>query len=362
MKIAVAAELAPAKTLIPVLERLDGEFIGLSHGNGAKTILSPYCSEIHSIGQGRGAGIQKRSNAKIGYLILKDTLKAARALKGKNIELLITCGNAGDVRKGLFAANLLRIPTLHIEQDIYNPIEMISFANVVTAPSNKYKCYLEDHYGLIGVKNIEGYPMASYVDKLPLIDEDEIKNKYNVDDFILVALGGDLKAEQIPELLKTIELLDRPILIAPFRFDREYIQNLIFSSPSSNNSQINVLDGFVDLPSLMNASEALIYGAGMGITIEAAVLKVPSIKIAGFHHKHASVDLAEKVGIKVAKIENIPFEINGLAVPDGHKLIKNAEKSICKLTDLVNNFDELNQFKGGLVSLNSIWKARSQFR
>ena len=39
----------------------------------------------------------------------------------------MTCGNAGDVRKGISASKILRIPNLHIEQDIYNPIEMIAF-------------------------------------------------------------------------------------------------------------------------------------------------------------------------------------------------------------------------------------------
>jgi len=69
---------------------------------------------------------------------MKDIIKTVQAVRGKGIELLITCGNAGDVRKGLVAANLLKIPTLHIEQDIYNPIEMIAFANLVTTPSQQY--------------------------------------------------------------------------------------------------------------------------------------------------------------------------------------------------------------------------------
>ena len=359
MKIAVAAELAPAKTIIPVLEKLDAEIIGLAHGKGAEELLTPYCSEIYSIGQGRGAGAQKRSNSKIGYLVMKDILKTAQAVQGKGIDLLVTCGNAGDVRKGLSAANLLRIPTLHIEQDIYNPIEMIAFADVVTAPSNNYKNYLENNYDIKNVKNIDGYPMASYVDKMKLMDKNKVKDIYGVDEFILLALGGDLKAEQIPELIKVIESLDKTTLIAPFRFERDYVKSLI--SPHIS-SKIKVLDGFVDLPSIMNASDLLIYGAGMGITIEAGVLRVPSIKIAGFHHKHASVDLARELGIGVVKLENIPDEIENVQLPDGPEMVKNAEKSVDSLLSIINNFEDLKKSKGGFTSLKKIWNARSEFR
>ncbi len=359
MKIAVAAELAPAKTIIPVLEKLDAEIIGLAHGNGAEELLTPYCSEIYSIGQGRGAGVQKRSNSKIAYLVMKDILKTVQATRGNGIDLLITCGNAGDVRKGLSAANLLKIPTLHIEQDIYNPIEMIAFADMVTAPSNKYKNYLENQYDIKNVKNIGGYPMATYVDKMKLMDKNKLKNFYNVDEFILVALGGDLKSEQIPKLIKIIESLDKTTLIAPFRFERNYVKSLI--SPYIS-SKIKVLDGFVDLPSIMNAADLLIYGAGMGITIEAGVLRVPSIKIAGFHHKHASVDLARELGIGVVKLENIPYEIGNVQLSDGLKMVKNAEKSVDSLLSIINNFEDLKKSKSGFISLKKIWNARSEFR
>ncbi|MDO8870298.1 MAG: hypothetical protein Q7V10_06050 [Methanobacteriaceae archaeon] len=360
MKIAVAAELAPAKTIIPVLEKLDAEVMGLAHGNGAEELLTQYCSEIYSIGQGRGAGAQKRSNSKIGYLVMKDIIKTAQAMRGKGIDLLITCGNAGDVRKGLSAANLLRIPTLHIEQDIYNPIEMISFADMVTAPSKDYQNYLKNQYSIKNVKNIGGYPMASFIDKMNLMDKNKLKDLYDVDEFILVALGGDLKAYQIPDLIKIIESLDKTTLIVPFRFERDYVKSLI--SPSFS-SKIKVLEGFVDLPSIMNASDLLIYGAGMGITIEAGVLNVPSIKIAGFHHKHSSVDLARKLGISVAKLENIPQEMENVNAPvGGSEMVNHAEKSVDNLLDIINHFEDLKKSKSGFKTLKKIWNARSEFR
>lgn len=364
MKIAIAAELAPARTLIPVLEKLDAEIIGLAHGPGSGELLAPYCSEIYSIGQGRGAGACKRSNAQIGYLVMKDILKAVRAMQGKGIDLMITCGNAGDVRKGLVAANLLRIPTLHIEQDIYNPIEMMAYANVVTVPSREYQEYLEKQYGLKNVKNIQGYPMAYYVHNMELMDKNKVKALYGVDEFILVALGGDLKVEQLPELLKAVKTLEKPVLIAPFRFSKDYVQSLVKSATGykSSYNNIRVLEGHVDLPSIMNASQTLIYGAGMGITIEAGVLGVSSIKIAGFHHKHASVDLAEKLGIKVLHISDIPLEIASISTPDSQGLVENAEKAIDNLVKIINSFNNLKEPKSGFKSLKMIWNARSEFR
>ena len=162
--IAIAGEITPSKTIIPVIERLRelenedklsfklNKIIGLYHGESSRTFLEPYCDEVHSIGEGRRG--KKNSTGKLALLISKDILKSYNALKGKNIDLLITAGNAGDVRKAIVAANILRIPVLHIEQDIYNPIEVISQANLVTVPSNDYKEYLEKNYQLKNLMKI----------------------------------------------------------------------------------------------------------------------------------------------------------------------------------------------------------------
>jgi hypothetical protein len=112
----------------------------------------------------------------------------------------------------------------------------------------------------------------------------------------------------------------------------------------------------------MQAADALIYGAGMGITIEAGVLEVPSLKIAGFHHKHSSVDLAHELGIKVVDIPDISHEIINISIPDGRGLAENAEKSIDNLVEIINSFNDLKKSKGGFKSLKKIWNARSQFR
>jgi UDP-N-acetylglucosamine:LPS N-acetylglucosamine transferase len=356
MQIAVIAEIAPAKTFIPIIRKLNAEIIGLTHGNGVNDLLGEFCTEIHHIGKSRGQGSEKRTNAKIASLVLADVLNVVNVFRAKKIDLLMTCGNAGDVRKGIAASKLMRIPTLHIEQDIYNPIEMIAFSNLITAPSLRYAQLLTENYGLKQVKVIGGYPMASYVDEIQLKDVFRIKAQLNMDDYILLVLGGDIRGEEVPQIIKTVEKLQENIIIIPFRFDPEYVRNLI-KSPN-----LKVLDVVEDILSIMNASSTLIYGAGMGLTIEAGVLGVPSIKIAGFHRKHASVDLAMELGIPVVKIEEIQSVMDGLKNPKAKELVKEGEVAVSKVVSLINNFEYEKGKAAGFTSFRRIWKARSQFR
>jgi UDP-N-acetylglucosamine:LPS N-acetylglucosamine transferase len=350
------AEIAPAKSFIPILKKLDADIIGLTHGGGVDELLGGYCTEIHNIGKSRGKEAKKRSNAKIASLVLSDILSVVKSLSGKKIDLLMTCGNAGDVRKGIAASKFLRIPTFHIEQDIYNPIEMIAFSNLITVPSKHYADFITQNYGLKNVKVIGGYPMASYVNEIQLKDEDQIKNEFSVDDFLLLVFGGDIKGDEIPEIIKTVEKLEKDVLIAPFRFSSDYVRNIVKSE------KLKVLDGFVDLLSLMKASSGVIYGAGMGITIEAGVLGVPALKLAGFHRKHASIDLARELGIPVVKIEEIPNVINDLKSPKGEWLVKNGEKAVSNVVSLVTDFENQKSKSSGFGSFRKIWNARSEFR
>jgi UDP-N-acetylglucosamine:LPS N-acetylglucosamine transferase len=356
MRIAVIGEMAPAKTFIPIIKQLDADIIGLTHGHGVKELMGKYCTEIHSIGQSRGQGAQKRSNAKIASLVCEDIWRVIRSLKGKNIDLLMTCGNAGDVRKGISASKILRIPNLHIEQDIYNPIEMIAFSNLITVPSEHYKDYVTDKYGLNNVHVIGGYPMASYVNGMTIENSDSVKKRYGLDEFVVLVFGGDVKGEDIPRIIKQAEILDENVLVIPFRFSAEYVKKFV-TSP-----KLKVLDGYIELPSLMKAASYLIYGAGIGLTIEAGVLSVPSIKIAGFHRAHASVDLAEELGIQVTEIEDISGSVDSLTVPKGDKLVKNGENAVLTVINMVNNFEEMKTRASGVSSLKKIWNARSEFR
>ena len=356
MRIAVMAEMAPAKTFIPIIQQLNAEIMVLTHGHGVDELIGKYTTDIHSIGQSRGQGEQKRSNSKIASLVMQDIWSVTKALKGKKIDLLMTCGNAGDVRKGISAAKILGIPNIHIEQDIYNPIEMIAFSNLITVPSKNYKDIVIDKYGFNNVHVIGGYPMAVYVDEMQLKDPKNIKSDYKLDEFYVLVFGGDVKGEDIPRIIKQVESLDKNILIVPFRFTEEYL-NSIVKSP-----KLRVLNGYVELPSLMNASKGLIYGAGMGLTIEAGVLSVPSLKIAGFHRKHASVDLAEEIGIKVVEIDQISNSMDELKKPKAEQLVQNGRKAVKNVVDLINNFEEKKSKASGFTSCRKIWNARSEFK
>lgn len=387
--IAIACEITPAKTIIPIIEKLKEledknklnwiktNFIGLNHGEATKNLLKPYCNEIYSIGEGRNSNKikTKTNNFKLAYLIFKDIIKAFNALRGKKIDILITCGNAGDVRKSIIPAKILKIPVLHIEQDIYNPIEMIPFVNLITAPSKKYEKYINEVYGLNNIKNIKGYPMAIYIDKLvnqhQLDNNDNIFNEYGIDknkfqDFILFLLGGDLKYDDLNELIIAILKIQSPIIIVPYRFESEAINDLINSEKSKINNfnqNIKVLTGFVDLIELAMISKAIVYGAGMGMTIEVGVLNIPSIKIKGFHNTHASVDLANELNIPIVEINKIPEKINEInsLTPKSNDLVTNGKIAIDEIIKIINNFN-FNNKKFPFKSVIAIWKERSRFR
>ncbi|MGL4669588.1 MAG: hypothetical protein ACRCVG_03175 [Methanobacteriaceae archaeon] len=429
MKIAIAAEIVPAKTMVPVIKRLkeqteaiseELEIISLVHGNGAREILEPYSSEIHSIGQGRRSDGRKRNPIELTYLILKDIAKATNSIRGKGVDILITSGNAGDVRKGLAAANILGIPTIHLEQDIYNPIELISHANLVATTSSHYVEYLANNYNINNPQNINGYPMATYIneelsnydnnidsnnncnaDKSDdnIIDNNVDSNNCNVtgtygveSDFILLVLGGDLKREDLPNLFSEIRNIilstNYNILIAPYRFNKDYIENLLeecelisnlstkssdttgnlsnenyFDTNNPYNRRICVMGNYVDLVPLMSSCKAMIYGAGMGLTIEAAVLSTPSIKIQGFHKNHASIDLANSIGIPVVPINDISSALNNTYSPKSD-IIDNGDISTNNFVDLIFKlYKNSNDFKkSGFSSLKAIWNARKEFR
>ena len=296
----------------------------------------------------------------MAYLISKDILKSFNALKGKGIDLLITAGNAGDVRKAIVAANILNIPVLHIEQDIYNPIEVISQANLVTVPTNEYKDYLEKNYCLKNVVNIDGYPMAKYVDdyikKGNLIDKDEIYGEYGMKEFVLVVLGGDLKHDDVEPLIRAVEELNLKALIAPYRFDRDMVKELVLSP------NIKVLPQYVDLLSFMNAASHLIYAAGMGMTIEAGVFNIPSLKIEGFHKTHGSVDLTKELNIPIVKIDEIPEAFENLPDQKESDLVQDSEIAIERLVDFINDFDEKSLKRSGFKSTKQIWNSRKVYR
>ena len=165
-----------------------------------------------------------------------------------------------------------------------------------------------------------------------------------------------MKSDDIPKIIDQAEKLDENVLVIPFRFNTDFIKKFIKSS------KLKVLDGYIELPSLINASSYMIYAAGMGLTIEAGVLGVPSIKIAGFHRKHSSVDLARELGIQVTEIQDISNSVDDLKAPKGDWLINNGKKSVSNVLDLIKDFDKIKSHPSGVSSCKKIWSARSEFR
>lgn len=356
MNIAVAAETAPAKTLIPVIEKLNDKIISLTHSDGAGKLLGPYSSEVLSIGEGRRNTTIKRSDLTIGRLVLQDTLRTYRALKSRDIDLLLTCGNAGDVRKGISAAKKLNIPKLHIEQDLYNPIEMIAYADLITVPNNHAKKVLKKMYGIYNTVNIKGYPQAEYVNEVPIMSHEDIYRHYGVDDFYVLFLGGDTRASDIPKIIQEVQKLDKIILIIPYRFEATSISQFV------TRKGVYIIDGYVDLISLMNASQGVIYCAGMGVTIEVGALSVPAVKLLGFHTEHASNDLAQSIGIDVISEYDIQYAVEHMKAPHGNRLIKNGTKASIKIAELTRDMNMFDNSPGGAKSMKLIWDQRKKYR
>ncbi|GAA5818659.1 MAG: conserved hypothetical protein [Methanobrevibacter sp. CfCl-M3] len=378
MKIAFACELTPAKTFIPVIKRLreinleNLEIIALAHGDGAEKLIAPYTDKVYYIGTSRSSGSKRK--IKIFYLIAKDLIKTIKAMKKENIDLLVSCGNAGDVRKSVTAAYFLGIPVIHIEQDVYNPIEAISLANIVTLPSKEYKNFLQKEYKLKNIEIIGGYPMVSYINefiKNNLKTREEVENTYfknneeyrcnklsdynKLDDYIFVVLGGDLREEDIPKLIKSIKKYNLPIVVAPYRFDKDIVKKYVNQTSSKN---IIVLDNYVDVVSLTKYCKLLIYGAGMGLTIEAGILKKPTIKIEGFHKQQGSVDLAKQLNIPLLKIEDLPEDISSLEEIKGD-LTKDSQIAIENLISLIKDYKSCPK-KSGFSSYKSTLSKRKK--
>lgn len=356
MNIAVVAETAPAKAIIPVIEKMDVNLLSLTHSQMAWDLLDSYSVEIKSIGQSRRRNSAKKSNLNIGKLVLEDTYRTYNALKDKDIDLMLTCGNAGDVRKGISAAKKLNIPKLHIEQDIYNPIEMIAFADLITVPNKEYKKKLKSMYGIENTVNIKGYPHAEYVLRQNIEDPDDVYKYYGVNEYYVLFLGGDTNPEEIPEIIKQVELLNQTVLIVPYRFDVSFVSKYI------TKEGVYIIEGDVDLVSLMNASLGVIYCSGMGVTIEVGALSVPAVKVLGFHKKHASNDLANSLGINVVSVYDINSAVNNMKTPYGSRLIKNGCKASYKVAELAKNMDMFSNKCGGFKSLRRIWNERKKYR
>jgi predicted glycosyltransferase len=143
-----------------------------------------------------------------------------------------------------------------------------------------------------------------------------------MNEYIFLVLGGDLRKKDISDLIKTLIKYNLPIVIAPYRFDKNLVEKIV--KEIITNINILILDNYVDVVSLTKYCKVLIYGAGMELTIEARILKKPTIKIDGFHKLQCSIDLAKHLNIPVIKIQNLSENIDNLNEITGD-LIKDSD-------------------------------------
>jgi hypothetical protein len=179
---------------------------------------------------------------------------------------------------------------------------------------------------------------------------------YGISDFYVLFLGGDTRPEDIPEMIRQVEMLSHNVLVIPYRFDVAYVSKFI------TKKGVYIIDGDVDLISLMNASDGVIYCSGMGVTIEVGALSVPAVKVLGFHKEHASNDLALSIGINVVSIYEIHNAVEHMKTPFGSRLVKNGSKASYKVAELAKNMDMFGGNSGGLSSLRKIWNQRKKYK
>ena len=83
MRIVVMAEMAPAKTFIPIIKELDAEIIVLTHGPGVKELLVNTAAKYIPLVKVEVRVSKKRSNSKIASLVIEDIWNVIRLLRGK---------------------------------------------------------------------------------------------------------------------------------------------------------------------------------------------------------------------------------------------------------------------------------------
>ena len=74
------------------------------------------------------------------------------------------------------------------------------------------------------------------------------------------------------------------------------------------------------------------------------------------------MDLAKKLGIRVTEIDDISSSFDDLKAPKGDWLVKNGEKAVLNVLNLIDNFDELKESQAESVVLKGYGMPESEFR
>jgi len=307
-------EPSPAKNLIPVFEELRSrghEPLVYGHGKGAE-VLRWEGVETRTLGRPR-----RRSRLAPALFALDLTRVLLRELlDGPDVAL--TSGNTGDARKTLLSSKILGVPSVHVEMDVYNPVEAIKLATIVAVPEQASDPGIEGPE----VTTVAGPPIAAYVADRHLKGKIPGPVPEDVEGRVLVCLGGDVTEEQARRLLHTLEPLNP--YVVPFRVDAP--------------PRFDTPDGFIDLPGAMMKAETVVFSGGFGVTVEACLVAGKAVKVSGVHERHFSHEVAEMCGLEVLDVDSIegPEDVlSGARKPDGGWLIRAGRDAVREITDIV---------------------------
>lgn len=317
MKAFSLVEPSPAKNLLPVWERLleEGwEVTVYGHGRGVE-ILKWEGIETKQLGKPR------RRQGLLGYVGFSvDLIRTVRALASERASVVLSSGNTGDARKSLIASRMLGIPSVHLEMDVYNPVEAVRWATRVLVPfSEKWAEVLKRRVG-VETKVVSGAPLAQYLadrhlsGRIPGPVPEEYEGR------VLVCLGGDITEEGARRLLSDLE--DHDPVVVPFRV-----------SPPEG---FECVREFVDLPGVMMLADTVVFAGGFGVTIEACVVAKKAVKVSEVHPKHLSHWIAEESGVPVMYLSESSGAEDAVQMarkPRGEWLIRRGRSAVAEIVE-----------------------------
>ncbi len=311
-------EPSPAKNLLPVLERLEREGWDVrvyGHGRGSE-VLRWEGRDARTLGRSR------RREGWRGYLgFAVDLTRVLARMARDRPSVVLSSGNTGDARKSLLAAAALRVRSVHVEMDVYNPVEVVRFASEVLVPfSREFARELERRSGA-RARVIPGPPLAQYLAERHLRGEIPGPVPEECRDRVLVCLGGDVTEEGARRLLR--RLSEHDPLVVPFR---------VGAPPGFDR-----LRGFVDLPGAMMVADTVVFSGGFGVTIEACVVGNRAVKVWELHPRHLSHWIARESGVPVLSLDEVeetdPVEV--AERPDGRWLVRGGAEAVDRILEAV---------------------------
>ncbi|WP_457614606.1 hypothetical protein [Methanopyrus sp.] len=319
MKVFSLVEPSPAKNLLPVWERLleEGwEVAVYGHGYGAEVL------EWEGIKTER-LGKPRRKQGLFGYIGFSiDLIRTMRALASERASVVLSSGNTGDARKSLIASRVLGIPSVHLEMDVYNPVEAVRWATRVLVPFSDRWAEILERRVEVKAETVSGAPLGQYLADRHLSGRipGPVPEKY--EGRVLVCLGGDITEKGARQLLS--DLKDYDPVVVPFRVN-----------PPKG---FECIQEFVDLPGVMMLADTVVFTGGFGVTIEACVVAKKAVKVSEVHPEHLSHWIAEKSGIPIIYLNGSSGVEDAVQIarkPRGGWIIKRGRNAVAEIVEKI---------------------------